>query len=155
MHIHLPPLVFSVPLLLVFLAVTPLSHSYSQPQDRFYGSPDPDPVPHSIRVFWMRRAIAALPSPCPFAAFGAAIVNHTATHAADAGLGELVCVGANSVMEQGNPTLHGTSGFICQSYPAPKCMNYPKTLGLWLCDAKSFSYSILRYRFSTPARWGH
>lgn len=53
----------------------------------------------------MRRAIVALSkvaSPCPFAAFGAAIVNHTATIE-----GELVCIGVNSVGQAGDPTFHG------------------------------------------------
>lgn len=54
------------------------------------------------REHWMRVAISALPSPCPFAAFGAAIVNHTAS-----AKGELVCIGANSAHETGNPTHHG------------------------------------------------
>jgi hypothetical protein len=56
----------------------------------------------------MRRAIQALSdisSPCAFAAFGAAIVNHTASER-----GELVCIGANAVMKDGNPTLHGKYG---------------------------------------------
>ncbi|KAF6822802.1 cytidine and deoxycytidylate deaminase zinc-binding region [Colletotrichum plurivorum] len=50
----------------------------------------------------MRQANLALPSPCKFAAFGAVIVNHTA-----GGMGELVCRGANSNADMGNPTLHG------------------------------------------------
>ncbi|KAK4935327.1 hypothetical protein LTR10_023589 [Elasticomyces elasticus] len=64
-----------------------------------------DPVSPAIRAHWMRRAISALSelsSPCPFAAFGAVIVNHTASEE-----GELVCIGANAVMKDGNPTLHG------------------------------------------------
>ncbi|ETN46074.1 uncharacterized protein HMPREF1541_00258 [Cyphellophora europaea CBS 101466] len=58
----------------------------------------------------MARAKAALGelagTPCPFAAFGAAVVNHTAGPADDDG-GELVCLGVNSVRRDGNPTLHG------------------------------------------------
>lgn len=54
----------------------------------------------------MRKANEALRDvhgdPCPFGAFGAAIVNHTAP-----GLGELVCIGANSNHQTGDPTLHG------------------------------------------------
>jgi len=53
----------------------------------------------------MRTAIGALHSlvsPCPFEAYGAAIVNHTASEA-----GELVCIGANAIIKEGNPTLHG------------------------------------------------
>ncbi|KAI9150695.1 FAD-dependent oxidoreductase [Paramyrothecium foliicola] len=63
-------------------------------------------IPYSTRAYWMRRANEALAdvldNPCPFAAFGTAIVNHTA-----GGLGELVCIGANSNRLTGNPTLHG------------------------------------------------
>ncbi|KIX93552.1 uncharacterized protein Z520_10730 [Fonsecaea multimorphosa CBS 102226] len=74
----------------------------------------PDPVPSSIRAYWMRRAIAALAdinegSPCPFAAFGSVIVNHTASGEGDGTdqLGVEVCIGANSLVRDGNPTLHG------------------------------------------------
>jgi hypothetical protein len=66
-----------------------------------------DTIPESTRAFWMRRAIASLSelgSPCPFAAFGTVIVNHTVSEE-----GELVCIGANAVMKDGNPTLHGKS----------------------------------------------
>ncbi|KAI0773768.1 cytidine deaminase-like protein [Fomes fomentarius] len=65
-------------------------------------------IPFSTRAYWMRRvnaALAALPtsaSPCPFSAFATAIVNHTAP-----GLGELVCLGVNSIRVTGDPTLHG------------------------------------------------
>ncbi|KAK0352687.1 hypothetical protein LTR94_019792 [Friedmanniomyces endolithicus] len=52
---------------------------------------------------WMRVAIQALRdlnSPCPFEAFGTAVVNHTSTH------DDLICIGANAI-STGNPTLHG------------------------------------------------
>lgn len=65
-----------------------------------------DSIPFSTRAYWMRRAnsaLAELASPCPFAAFGTVIVNHTDR----SGLGELVCMGVNAMREQGNPTLHG------------------------------------------------
>ncbi|KAJ5895621.1 Cytidine and deoxycytidylate deaminase zinc-binding region [Penicillium taxi] len=64
-------------------------------------------IPFTTRAHWMRLANAALKisgSPCPFAAFGTVIVNHTDT----SGLGELVCMGTNQNMATGNPTLHGT-----------------------------------------------
>ncbi|KIW95744.1 uncharacterized protein Z519_04329 [Cladophialophora bantiana CBS 173.52] len=74
----------------------------------------PDPLPFSTRAHWMRRAIGALAdinegSPCPFAAFGAVVVNHTAseTGTAEIQLGQEVCIGANSMVRDGNPTLHG------------------------------------------------
>jgi tRNA(Arg) A34 adenosine deaminase TadA len=53
----------------------------------------------------MRRAnqaLAELGSPCPFAAFGTVIVNHTGLN-----LGDEICIGANSNSRLGNPTLHG------------------------------------------------
>ncbi|KIW80973.1 hypothetical protein Z517_03996 [Fonsecaea pedrosoi CBS 271.37] len=82
--------------------------------------PGADPVRFSARAYWMRRAMAALAnindgSPCPFAAFGSVIVNHTASGKGTGGagaseidhLGEEVCIGANSLVRDGNPTLHG------------------------------------------------
>lgn len=60
-------------------------------------------IPYSTRAHWMRQANLALNAPCPFAAFGSVIVNHTS----DSALGELVCTGANSNSVTGNPTLHG------------------------------------------------
>lgn len=82
-------------------------------QHTFHSSVIADPtlsingIPFSTRAHWMRVANAALTeleSPCPFAAFATAIVNHTAP-----GLGELVCIGVNANSKTGNPTLHGTS----------------------------------------------
>ena len=64
-------------------------------------------IPFATRVHWMRRANEALGelsgSPCPFAAFGTVIVNHTNSD----GLGELVCMGVNENSLTGNPSLHG------------------------------------------------
>ncbi|OTA88072.1 hypothetical protein M434DRAFT_34979 [Hypoxylon sp. CO27-5] len=60
-------------------------------------------IPFSTRVYWMRQANLALGGPCPYAAFGTAIVNHTGTSE----LGELICTGANNRSLTGNPTLHG------------------------------------------------
>ncbi|KAK2025740.1 hypothetical protein LX32DRAFT_655215 [Colletotrichum zoysiae] len=42
----------------------------------------------ATRAYWMRQANLALPNPCPFAAFGSVVVNHTAS----AGLGEMVAI---------------------------------------------------------------
>jgi len=61
-----------------------------------------DGVSLATRAYWMRQANLALPNPCPFAAFGSVVVNHTA-----AGLGELICTGANNNSVSGNPTFHG------------------------------------------------
>ncbi|KAI0378420.1 cytidine deaminase-like protein [Hypomontagnella monticulosa] len=60
-------------------------------------------ISFSTRVYWMRQANLALGHPCPTAAFGTVIVNHTGS----SGLGELVCTGANNKSSTGNPTLHG------------------------------------------------
>lgn len=69
-------------------------------------------VPHGTRAHWMRAANAALAdvggSPCPFAAFGSVVVNHTDAD----GPGQLVCVGANANSRTGNPTLHGEMAAI-------------------------------------------
>ncbi|KAE8368709.1 hypothetical protein BDV27DRAFT_121853 [Aspergillus caelatus] len=55
----------------------------------------------------MRRANRVLGelsgSPCPFAAFGTAVVNHTDND----GLGDLICIGFNQNRQTGNPSLHG------------------------------------------------
>jgi hypothetical protein len=62
-------------------------------------------IPFNTRVYWMRQANAVLVElSSPFGAFGTAIVNHTDTK----GLGNLVCVGVNSLFQIGDPTLHGT-----------------------------------------------
>ena len=70
-------------------------------------TPDLAPVDAATRSHWMRVAKDALApltgSPCPFEAFGAAIVNHSAAAGTE---GRLVCVGVNSI-RSGNPTLHG------------------------------------------------
>jgi tRNA(Arg) A34 adenosine deaminase TadA len=65
-------------------------------------------IPFSTRAYWMRHAISALSqldSPCPFAAFGKVVVNHTGTSVDQKGA--LVCMGINSNARTGNPTLHG------------------------------------------------
>ncbi|PGH08312.1 hypothetical protein AJ79_05999 [Helicocarpus griseus UAMH5409] len=49
----------------------------------------------ATRAYWMRRAKQALSdlgSPCPFAAFGTVIVNHTSPEE----LGDLICIGVNA-----------------------------------------------------------
>ncbi|ETI27296.1 hypothetical protein G647_09486 [Cladophialophora carrionii CBS 160.54] len=80
-----------------------------------------DPIPLSTREHWMRRAVEALSdlndgSPCPFAAFGCVIVNHSAVATGRGGiadvelgveLGSEVCIGANAIVREGNPTMHG------------------------------------------------
>lgn len=70
---------------------------------------DVDTVSLESREHWMRRSIDALVeltgSPCPFEAFGSAIVNHSDT--TNSQHGQLICIGANSIIQHGNPTLHG------------------------------------------------
>jgi hypothetical protein len=77
-----------------------LQHQVSSPELIVNG------IPHSTRTYWMRAANDALKasgSSCPFAAFGTAIVNHTAS----SDPGELICTGVNQNSVTGNPTLHG------------------------------------------------
>lgn len=65
-------------------------------------------IPFETRAYWMRAAIASLAeleSPCPFAAFGTVIVNHT--DVSEGEKGKLVCMGVNENSVTGNPTLHG------------------------------------------------
>ncbi|KAJ2899482.1 hypothetical protein MKZ38_003039 [Zalerion maritima] len=68
-------------------------------------------ISYSTRAYWMRMANEALYGvlgrPCPFAAFGTVIVNHTGD-----GLGDLVCMGANSNKITGNPSMHGEMAAI-------------------------------------------
>ncbi|KAK7461864.1 hypothetical protein VKT23_008294 [Stygiomarasmius scandens] len=81
-------------------------HLWTSPEDVLI-RPDAtvNGIPFSTRVHWMRRAnqaLTELTTPCTFAPFASAIVNHTAP-----GLGDLVCIGVNSNSRTGNPTLHG------------------------------------------------
>lgn len=65
----------------------------------------------------MRRAISALvelESPCPFAAFGTVIVNHTDT--SEGSKGSLVCMGVNQNSQSGNPTWHGKRAFTLDGF---------------------------------------
>ncbi|KAI9049185.1 hypothetical protein LZ554_007032 [Drepanopeziza brunnea f. sp. 'monogermtubi'] len=81
------------------------SHSHSHGPSQFYAN---DTIPFSTRAFWMRRANEALrelDSPCPFAAFGTVIVNHT--DLSEGPHGKAICYGVNSNRKTGNPTLHG------------------------------------------------
>lgn len=65
-------------------------------------------VSFETRARWMRLSNQVLNdisgSPCPFAAFGTVIVNHT-----DSSAGKLICMGVNENSKIGNPTLHGES----------------------------------------------
>jgi hypothetical protein len=93
-------------LALVLLALIHTTHGNGDGQI----NPTPhssDAIPYETRVYWMRRAISALAeldSPCPFAAFGSVVVNHTDTSDPK---GKLVCMGVNQAAHVGNPTLHG------------------------------------------------
>ncbi|TID12804.1 TAD2-subunit of tRNA-specific adenosine-34 deaminase [Venturia nashicola] len=101
--------------ILLLLASTSLSTSHSNHHIRRHLSQEPlsqhdlsiNSVPFSTRAYWMRRANQALTdlgNPCPFAAFGSVIVNHTDPTNP---LGTLICIGANANSAKGNPTLHG------------------------------------------------
>lgn len=100
-------------LLLLFLIH--LTHGSSSHQKHLQGSQnhftlETDEISFESRAYWMRKANAALrelASPCPFAAFGTVIVNHTAT-SAEFPYGKLVCYSVNQNIQEGNPTLHGT-----------------------------------------------
>lgn len=73
-------------------------------------------IPYSTRAHWMRKANAALldvtGSNCPFGAFGSVIVDHTIP--GSDGLGELVCMSANSNRQTGDPTMHGKLCVRCR-----------------------------------------
>ncbi|KAI4863684.1 cytidine deaminase-like protein [Hypoxylon rubiginosum] len=87
-----------------------LSHLHSREEQAPIGDPtlSINGIPFSTRAYWMRQANVALGQPCPYAAFGTVIVNHTGTSE----LGELVCTGANNRTLTGNPTLHGEMSAI-------------------------------------------
>ncbi|KAI1268981.1 cytidine deaminase-like protein [Xylariaceae sp. FL1019] len=79
-----------------------LTESLSPEESRYF-----EAITSSTREHWMRRAkqaLSDLASPCPYAAFGAVIVNHTDTSSSPDG--RLICVGINAV-SRGNPILHG------------------------------------------------
>lgn len=97
----------------IFLALTASlaashshGHEHQHQHDQTILAEEPTTsITTAIREQWMRVAIQALhdlASPCPFSAFGAAIVNHTSSSP-----GDLICIGANTIADDGNPTLHG------------------------------------------------
>lgn len=95
----------AVGLLATASAHGPFQHSGISHRDVSGQKPTVNGIPYSSRTHWMRTANSALGasgSPCPFAAFGTAIVNHTS----NSGLGELICTGVNQNSATGNPTLH-------------------------------------------------
>jgi len=88
------------------LSLAKVDLKHHEAQSAFNNHADAVAVSSDIREHWMREAIQALytlTSPCPFAAFGTVIVNHTS----GSSLGDLVCIGANDAHSTGNPTLHG------------------------------------------------
>jgi hypothetical protein len=93
---------------ILLLALIPLTQGHKEDSNAKYAPPIPS-IPLETRAYWMRRAISALSeleSPCPFAAFGTVIVNHTDTSFDPKG--QLVCMGVNQNAKTGNPTLHGS-----------------------------------------------
>lgn len=99
LHQVLTPLMASLP---TILAATQMP--LADPSLRING------VSFETRAHWMRLANQALGdlsgSPCPFAAFGTVIVNHT-----NSATGELICMGVNENGKTGNPSLHGQTLF--------------------------------------------
>jgi hypothetical protein len=99
---------------LLLLALIHLTHGHNQrhshPMQSSQQTLSPDIIPYETRMYWMRRANAALAelaSPCPFGAFGSVVVNHTDTMSDPKG--KLVCMSVNQNRQKGNPTLHGIS----------------------------------------------
>ncbi|KAL5322823.1 hypothetical protein ACEPPN_010802 [Leptodophora sp. 'Broadleaf-Isolate-01'] len=83
-------------------------------------------IPYSTRVKYMRLANEALyeqSGPCPFAAYGTIIVNHTA----DA----IVCKGAN--FRTGDPTIHGEISAInaCTAVFVARNMTATQIFAAW------------------------
>jgi len=78
-------------------------------------------ISYDTRAYWMRQANDALGTPCPFAAFGTVIVNHTDSSER----GSLVCTGANGNSETGNPTLHGILLAVLCASQATVCADVP------------------------------
>ncbi|KAE9993271.1 hypothetical protein EG327_005878 [Venturia inaequalis] len=69
-----------------------------------------DPLPLSTREHWMRLAntqVLYAHTPCPFMAFGTAIVNHTLSFLDPTHPGELICTGLNHNNHTANPILDG------------------------------------------------
>lgn len=96
-------------------------------------------IPYRTRVHWMRRANEALldvtKTPCPFQAFGTAIVNHTDAN----GLGQLICIGANGNVQQGNPTLHGITSFFLSFFFLSSILSTSPSLYVSLSHTKAKS----------------
>ncbi|CZR54850.1 uncharacterized protein PAC_04734 [Phialocephala subalpina] len=83
-------------------------------------------IPYATRVKYMRLTNEALynqSGPCPFASFGAIIVNHTAD--------EIVCQGAN--FRTGDPTIHGEISAInaCTAVFAARNMTPAEIYAAW------------------------
>lgn len=96
-------------LILLFLIHLTHGSHHTYNDNQLLLKPDTNPTPSETREYWMRQAnlaLTELESPCPFAAFGSVIVNHTAT-TAEFPYGKLICQGVNQNQQTGNPTLHG------------------------------------------------
>ncbi|KAJ4404870.1 hypothetical protein N0V91_005606 [Didymella pomorum] len=83
-------------------------------------------IPSSVREKYMRLANEALyeqSGPCPFAAYGTIIVNHTSD--------EIVCRGAN--FRTGDPTIHGEISAInaCTAVFAARNMTPSQIFAAW------------------------
>lgn len=95
---------------LFVLATTSPPHSHDQVSLDHDPLHYTDPLPLSTRNHWMRLANTAVLhalSPCPFMAFGTAIVNHTLSFLDPTHAGELICTGLNHNNGTANPILDG------------------------------------------------
>lgn len=115
--------------LLFLIHLTSASHqNHNHNQHQNILTPNTDSIPDKSRQFWMQQAnlaLSQLSSPCPFAAFGTVIVNHSAI-TPDSPHGTLVCQGVNRNSETGNPTLHGMNYTYPRGIPI-----YPPTSALY------------------------
>ncbi|KEQ90322.1 hypothetical protein AUEXF2481DRAFT_48810 [Aureobasidium subglaciale EXF-2481] len=144
---------FSLPLISILLPLT-LAHQHQSQQ--LLQAIDAtgltvNSIPYSTRVHWMRKAneaLSLLSSPCPFAAFGTVIVNHTATTSGD--LGELVCIGINENSKTGNPTLHGEIAAIANCTTILKDPSGPYNLTASQAQSAFSSLSLYTNAESCP-----
>ncbi|KAI4788367.1 hypothetical protein E4T44_13485 [Aureobasidium sp. EXF-8845] len=81
-------------------------HSVLSNQAPLQGSQTSDTSPNAHWMLVASSANLAI-SPCPFAPYGTAVVNHTLSLSNSSHFGELICTGVNDNHHSANPTLHG------------------------------------------------
>ncbi|TVY22023.1 hypothetical protein LARI1_G000112 [Lachnellula arida] len=134
-------LILLLPLIHLTHSSTPPSHSHPHPHpldpEDTETDTDKDTIPFSTRAHWIRRTNAALStlySPCPFAAFGTVIVNHTSSSSSPSNaLGEILCMSVNQNQQTGNPILHGEMAAIdtCSAVLAARGWSPEEIGGAW------------------------